>query len=533
MHEFNLKMIKIILLILVASVVLNMIGGVTILKSSYYWRTNFFKLQGDYVKTKAEFVEYEYGGIFPWLASLGDSKSLKVMSGEKTKTIPILIYHGVIENPSWQPDEVNVRLSDFRSQMFALKRAGWQTITVEDYIDFTKGKRELPDKSFMLTFDDGRKDSYYPVDPILRTLDYKAVMYVITGRSLGADNEKSPFHLSRMELEKMIEGGRWEIESHGRNDHDYEKIGPNGETGHFMSNKLWLAKENRLETEDEFKKRIHDDLLGSKQDIEKYLGVKALGYAYPFGDYGQATDNFPGSSAIVLDTARSIFDVTFVQAGGSDYPTNYEEDDFLAKRISVSSPMSADELLKSLDDEQDKAIPYQDNFSKNSGWLKGWGTMNFGGNALTITGSETEDSGMAFLGGSHLWNNYFVDMTARVTDGNAFAVSARYNDENNYVACDFSDRHVALGQRLGGKDLADAEAIMPVGFTLDREVRVGIDVYNDKATCYLDGKPVISSPIESALDHGGISLKIWDTTQKGATLTAKDLEVVPAPPSIK
>jgi peptidoglycan/xylan/chitin deacetylase (PgdA/CDA1 family) len=41
-----------------------------------------------------------------------------------------------------------------------------------------KGEKILPKKSFLLTFDDGRKDSFYPVDPVLKKLNYNAVILI-------------------------------------------------------------------------------------------------------------------------------------------------------------------------------------------------------------------------------------------------------------------------------------------------------------------------------------------------------------------
>jgi len=45
--------------------------------------------------------------------------------------------------------------------------------------------KELPEKSFLLAFDDGVKSSYYNTDTLLRALDYNAVMYIITKHSLS------------------------------------------------------------------------------------------------------------------------------------------------------------------------------------------------------------------------------------------------------------------------------------------------------------------------------------------------------------
>ncbi|OGI16902.1 MAG: hypothetical protein A2Z52_00860 [Candidatus Moranbacteria bacterium RBG_19FT_COMBO_42_6] len=436
-----------------------------------------------------------------------------------------MLYHGVINDVKWKPDEVSIRTDDFKKQMFTLKKAGYQSIRLEDYLAFIKGEKELPEKSFMITFDDGRKDSYYPVDPILRALDYMAVMNVITGRSLGLDKEKTFFHLSQTELRKMIDSGRWEMDSHGRNDHDYIRVDSEGKDGHFLSNKLWLAEKNRLETEEEYKKRIYDDLLGSKNDLEKKLGVKVLAFAYPFNDFGQASENFPESRDIIVNTASSIFPLSLVQSGSSDFPTNYAENSFLAKRITVSSLMSSEELLQLLENGQSKSMAYEDNFSQNKGWLRGWGNITVEKSGMFISNSKEDDSGLAFLSGSYLWKDYFAQAKVSLLKGNAFAFNARYYDENNYVSCDFSDGFVSLTQRIKGKGLPDIEVLQQTGLTSGREAEVGIYVVKDQASCYLNGKPVVTGTIEKDLEHGGISFKIWDSERKGTMLQVKKIQV--------
>ena len=512
------------LVVIVAAVVVSMVSSISIFKDNYYWRKKYFAMQWDFVKTQIEFSNYYHDGLanrfFEKKNSFAGSENIK-----KTSSVPILLYHGVIRDSKWTPDEVSIRLDDFKKQMFALKKAGYQTVNLEDYLAFTRGEKELPEKSFLITFDDGRKDSYYPVDPILRTLGYTAIMNVITGRSLGSDEEKTFFHLSRMELQKMIESGRWEMDSHGRNDHDYIEIDSNGKGGHFLSNKLWLAGENRLETDDEFRKRIYSDLLGSKNDLEKKLGIKALAFAYPFNDFGQASENFPESRNIIIDTAKSIYSLSFVQVGSSDFPTNYAEKSFLAKRITVSSLMRSEELLDALENGQSKGITYEDNFSQNKGWLRGWGSVTIEKGGMFISNSQEDDSGLAFLSGSYLWRDYFAQANVRFLKGNAFAFSGRYYDENNYFSCDFSDNFVSITQRVKGKDMPEIEAIQQTNLRSGREAEIGIYVKNNQASCFLDGKSVVSGVISAELEHGGISFKIWDSEQTGTMLQVKKIKV--------
>ena len=526
MHELNLKMTKIILIVIILSVICIIMSGITVLKNSYYWRDVFFKMQWNYLKTESAFIDYYYGGKINWLSSLFQKKNVaKTINSENTDSIPILLYHGIINTPGWQPDGVSTSLEEFSDQMFALKKHGYQTIKMEDYLDFIHAKKSLPKKSFLLTFDDGRKDSFYPVDPILKTLGFNAVMNVITSRSLGPDSEKSVFHLSQMELQKMIESGRWQIESHGKDDHDEQIIGSNGEKGHFLSNKLWLADQQRLETVDEFKNRVYRDLFESKTSLEKSLGIKVLAFAYPFGDFGQIDANFPESRDIIIGLANLIYPLSFVQAGSSDFPVNYAEDSLMAKRISIGSGLNGEQLQKMLVNLESKPANYKDNFSEDNGWLRGWGTVNISNNRLNISDSQFEDSGLAFLGGSYLWKDYWVKARANISKGTAFAIGARYYDENNYVACDFADGHVTLSQRVNGTDLPDIEIIGDNNISRGRDVESGIFISGKQAGCYLDGKLIVEGTIDDRLEHGGINFKIWNTGQKGSALSVKELEV--------
>jgi peptidoglycan/xylan/chitin deacetylase (PgdA/CDA1 family) len=531
MHDFNLKMIKVMLVILVAAGAFGMISGIGLLKDSYYWRTPFFAMQIDFLKEYLAFARYEHGGWSPWLGSLGRSEVIPVDGGGSAGSVPILLYHGVIEDAGWQPDDVNVYLDDFRAQMFALKRAGYRTITLEEYLAFMNGKRELPERSFLLTFDDARKDSYYPVDPILRVLGYSAVMNVITGRSLAPDSVKSSFHLSQIELRKMIKNGRWEMASHTDDSHGYQMITDGNEKGHALSNRRWIGAEHRLETEAEYADRVAHDLEESRSDIEKHLGIRPIAFAYPFGDFGQESANYPESTRVVSGILRKLFPITLYQTRGSEFMNNYAGDPFMSRRIdmksvaNVSADASADELLDLLEDNRDKAVGYTDDLTKNNGWLRGWGVLTIGDGTMSISDSADDDSGMSFLSGSYLWKEYFLKVKVSMQNGGAFSLLARYRDENNHVACDFSDNHVALTSRVGSQDQLISEVPLVTRLETGRVADAGVAVFGRWAGCSLDGRIVASGIVGESLANGGIGFKMWDTGKKGSSLVVSALKV--------
>jgi peptidoglycan/xylan/chitin deacetylase (PgdA/CDA1 family) len=412
--------------------------------------------------------------------------------------------------------------------MFALKKAGYQTVSLYQFWKFIKDGEPLPEKSVLITFDDSRTDSYYMADPILRTLDFKAVMFVITGRSTGPENKKNVFHLSEDEILKMLETGRWEIGSHTQNGHNLQKIDRDGNRGHFLSNKLWLDQEGRLETEEEYARRIGADLMASKRDLENNMKIKVIGFAYPFGDYGNGTENFPGSENVLTKEANSIFPLSFRQSEESEFSGNYpDKNSSLVKRINVNSDLSKDGLLFILNSNLEKKLPYFDAFTANNGWVAGWGSFELKNGLLLTRASSSEDSSLIFLSGTFDWTDYEISATAHLIQGNAFAAVARYEDGNNYVSCDFSTSGISLSQRINGIESVISESDQNFQIASDKDISIGVGVSGNRAACYIEGKAVASGILSSSLGQGGVGFKTWDNSLNNSSILISNLEINP------
>ncbi len=152
---------------------------------------------------------YVYGYATPRTLAVEDTSLMP-----PAEAVPILMYHGVIAGKSELG--TNTKREDFIAQMEMLKRNGFKTISVKEYDLFRQGQFVLPGKPIIITFDDGRKDSFFTTDEILKKLGFKASIFVATGKT----NAEAPFFLSWENLEYMRDSGRWEIEAHGRDSHD-------------------------------------------------------------------------------------------------------------------------------------------------------------------------------------------------------------------------------------------------------------------------------------------------------------------------
>jgi peptidoglycan/xylan/chitin deacetylase (PgdA/CDA1 family) len=422
----------------------------------------------------------------------------------RAKSIPVLLYHGIIN----KPDGSNILLEDFKNQMFALKRAGWQTVNIGDFDKFMKGEKKLPDKSFLLTFDDGRKDSYYPVDPILKALDYHAAIFIITEHSIG--NTESNFHLSQNELKQMAKSGRWDIEAHTRNGHDFYKITEDGNRGHFHSNKLWLNNENRLETEEEFTDRVKSDIIAAKNDLENELEIKVTGFAYPFGDFGQNSVNFSEARLIVPNIIKSVYPLSFYQVWPAEgFSFNYPDtSQILISRIGVKPYWTPDNLLKVLEIGSEKTIPFFDNFSSYQGWINVSGRFSINNTSMILDSNDGfTTKALIFLDGSYLWNNYFFKSEIELLKGRSFALFARYKNNNNYVSCEFTTESITVSYVADGmyKIIKKREDNF---MTAGKVYNVGIRVKDDVVECYIDNK-VTAAGHGIKSNHGGIGFKVW------------------------
>ncbi len=92
-----------------------------------------------------------------------------------TRALPILMYHHVCP----QPGLVTVSPQNFAAQMAWLAAQGYHSASCADLEAFLKGQ-PLPDKSVMITFDDGYLDNYVHAYPVLRQHGLHAVIFAVT-----------------------------------------------------------------------------------------------------------------------------------------------------------------------------------------------------------------------------------------------------------------------------------------------------------------------------------------------------------------
>jgi peptidoglycan/xylan/chitin deacetylase (PgdA/CDA1 family) len=127
--------------------------------------------------------------------------------------IPILTYHKITARREVGINTVHPR--KFEAQMLYLKDAGYTAITFNDI-----KINNIPDKPVIITFDDGYASVYENALPILYSLNFRAVVFIISG-FIGKENTWDAnlagirfSHLHSSQIQELFQEGL-EIGSHG------------------------------------------------------------------------------------------------------------------------------------------------------------------------------------------------------------------------------------------------------------------------------------------------------------------------------
>lgn len=453
----------------------------------------------------------------------------KNLSGS-ADAVPVLIYHGT---PAEGNNNVPLPQKVFVEQMHALKDAGWQTITLKDFSAFMKGEKILPAKSFLLTFDDARKESFYPADPVLKDLGYTAVMFVITGFSLPEEETNSTFYLSKNELKYMKDSGRWELESHGDEDHRLYNVPgiisingvlPTISDEHFLSNKFWLQSQGRVETTEEFRNRVAEDLWVSKAKLEKAFGKPITAFAYPFNEYGQNSVNFPESIDILSEVVKDYYTFAFyqVEKRREDFFNYPNPKEYRIKRLEPLASWDGQYLVKLLETAAPKNLPYHaDQFKEE--WVGNWGTVTFENGNLNLKARQDTTGSTALLTGSVLWENYALKTRVDWKTGSHISLVARYqNDSSAFLSCAFSENSITLKTHNHGT--LETLAAIPYEFSGNKhDTELSMTVNGDRASCSIEGKTLRVNVPKSFVHGGSLGLQIWDAQVGVAEATVHEV----------
>jgi peptidoglycan/xylan/chitin deacetylase (PgdA/CDA1 family) len=248
--------------------------------------------------------------------AIGTMVTLGVHTGEKVNSthdalqsdalpadrVPVLCYHYirsrggpiqfarvfgyvVLSLPLLDDSELwKVSRRGFERQIAYLVARGYRTVSLDDLHEWQMGRRELPARSIVLTFDDGDESAYRHAYPVLKKYGLRATVFVVTSRVGTAWNGIHCLDWSR--LREMQRSGVFDIESHTHDLH--YKVG----TGNDLKPVFLAASEgtSARSVGARWENALFDDLAQSRLQIEKQIGRTPHYLAWPYGFGSPAVD---------------------------------------------------------------------------------------------------------------------------------------------------------------------------------------------------------------------------------------------------
>ena len=185
------------------------------------------------------------------------------MSAKTAFSVPVLMYHqvelgGALTNPPYV-----IALERFTQHMRALRGAGYRFCSLPDFRAWLDEDSPLPANAVLLTFDDGYAGVFRHAFPLLAREAIPFAVFVVTSAVGGDDRWLAPTGpesrhyavMARSDLVQLARAGV-AIGSHSRRHPDLCMLRP---------------------------EELHDEIRGSRGELEDMLGLEVSSFAYPYG----------------------------------------------------------------------------------------------------------------------------------------------------------------------------------------------------------------------------------------------------------
>ncbi len=155
----------------------------------------------------------------------------------------------------------------FEAQMKELQEKKVPVISMQDFLAWKRGEKNIPPRAAIITFDDGWKSQYEVGWPIMKKYGYPFTLFIYTegvkGMKFGGGAA-----MSWEMLAEMRDAGV-DIQAHSATHQDLRKA----------YDKVQKKKLNP----EEYEQWLTGEVIGSKQLLEQKLGIRVNCFAVPFG----------------------------------------------------------------------------------------------------------------------------------------------------------------------------------------------------------------------------------------------------------
>lgn len=203
----------------------------------------------------------------------------------------VLAYHDV-EDGAADQRYLSVRTSALNDQLAWLRDNGYHPVSVQQVLDTHAGKRQLPEKAVLLTFDDGYSSFYTRVWPLLKAYNFPALWAPVgswvdapAGAQVDFGGLKTPrdkFATWQM-VKEVSQSPLIEVGAHTWASHYGHAANPQGSQEPAVANRFYDKNTGQYETDAQYEQRINADLTRITQKITEVTGKSPRAWVWPYG----------------------------------------------------------------------------------------------------------------------------------------------------------------------------------------------------------------------------------------------------------
>ena len=219
---------------------------------------------------------------------------LNGVANAETQPFQVLSYHDVRDAVDGDLDADTTAISSKNlARHFAwLQAHGYHPISMDDVLNAKSGKKALPEKPILLTFDDGYQSFYSRVYPLLKLYNYPAVLALVgswlqveNGKMVTYGDELMPrdYFLTNAEIKEMANSNLVEFASHSYDLHHGILANPQGNKTPAAVTLQYDAANQRYESEAAYQNRIQSDLQANNKLIKNLTGKSPRIMVWPYG----------------------------------------------------------------------------------------------------------------------------------------------------------------------------------------------------------------------------------------------------------
>ncbi len=199
---------------------------------------------------------------------------------QPTVQLPIAMYHSVTDEGN-SPAEYVISPKRLEEDLQMLRREGWETVTIQEVVDYVENGTPLPEHPVMLTFDDGYYNNYVNAYPLLKQYGMKGVLSPVgTLTEQFTQAEEAPHeawsYCTEQQLMEMAQSGVMELQNHS---FAFHELSP-------RRGCLRRQGEERAAYQEIFR----TDTRRAQEILERLRVGKPLCYTYPYGARNDETD---------------------------------------------------------------------------------------------------------------------------------------------------------------------------------------------------------------------------------------------------